>query len=88
MDYLPSDLMQQQPWRTRAACLDHPDSDLWYPETSEYTRAKEARRICRQECPVRVECLADALENDERYGIRGGYTARERFRLIQKGRAA
>jgi WhiB family redox-sensing transcriptional regulator len=32
-------------------------------------------------CPVRAECLAYALEHDERFGIWGGLSERERRRL-------
>lgn len=36
--------------------------------------------ICKN-CPVSVECLEYAMAHDERYGIWGGYTERERRRL-------
>ena len=32
-------------------------------------------------CAVRIECLEYALENDERFGIWGGLSERERRRL-------
>lgn len=37
-------------------------------------------RIC-ESCPVRVECLADAIVRREQYGIRGGLPLRARRRL-------
>ena len=41
---------------------------------------QEAKRIC-QACAVRDECLEFALEHDERFGIWGGLSERERRRL-------
>jgi WhiB family redox-sensing transcriptional regulator len=47
-----------------------------------------ARQVCRS-CPVRVECLADALAEEAeaawRYGVRGGLTAGERAALATGG---
>ena len=40
----------------------------------------EAKRVCRS-CDVRAECLEYALEHDERFGIWGGMSERERRRL-------
>lgn len=48
------------------------------PEKGGSTR--EAKRIC-QACAVRDECLEYALEHDERFGIWGGLSDRERRRL-------
>lgn len=78
-----------EPWRLRAACrgldrdeLFFSDCDRW-PSTA---RDRRAKKIC-FECPVRVECLEDALEYGDRYGIRGGLTANERQREIRRRRA-
>jgi WhiB family redox-sensing transcriptional regulator len=65
------------PWATEARCLNA-DPDVFFPEKGGSTR--EAKRIC-GECPVRVECLEWALENDERFGIWGGMSERERRKL-------
>lgn len=40
-------------------------------------RVSQARAIC-EECPVRMECLEYAVDNNERFGIWGGLTQRER----------
>jgi WhiB family redox-sensing transcriptional regulator len=64
-------------WWTRAACRGK-DADQWFPEKGGGTRA--AKRICGT-CPVQAECLADALERDERFGVWGGLSERERRRL-------
>lgn len=70
-------------WLDFALCAEV-DPELFFPEKGGSTR--EARAVCR-ECPVTSQCLEWALENDERFGIFGGKTERER-RKIQKHRAA
>ena len=65
------------PWQTEAKCLQA-EPDTFFPEKGGSTR--EAKRIC-TDCPVRAECLEYALENDERFGIWGGLSERERRKL-------
>jgi WhiB family redox-sensing transcriptional regulator len=42
-----------------------------------------AKLICRG-CPVRTECLADALDNGIEFGVWGGMTERERRALLRR----
>jgi WhiB family redox-sensing transcriptional regulator len=35
-------------------------------------------------CPVRTECLADALDNRVEFGVWGGMTERERRALLKR----
>jgi WhiB family transcriptional regulator, redox-sensing transcriptional regulator len=72
--------VEPQPWYERAACRGR-DADCFFPEKGGSTRA--AKRIC-QTCVVQVECLEYALANDERFGIWGGMSERERRRLKQR----
>lgn len=65
------------PWGREAKCLEA-DPDSFYPEKGGSTR--EAKRICAL-CTVRDECLEYALANDERFGIWGGMSERERRKL-------
>ena len=65
------------PWSDEAKCLNA-DPDVFFPEKGGSTR--EAKRIC-SECTVRVQCLEYALEHDERFGIWGGMSERERRKL-------
>lgn len=44
---------------------------------------REARSVC-QACPVRLECLADALDNRMDFGVWGGMTERERRALLRR----
>jgi WhiB family transcriptional regulator, redox-sensing transcriptional regulator len=65
------------PWAEDAKCLQA-DPETFFPEKGGSTR--EAKRIC-QSCDVRSECLDYALTNDERFGIWGGMSERERRKL-------
>lgn len=62
------------PWMEQALCAQS-DPDAWFPEKGESVSVP--RRVC-QDCPVRVECLAYAVKNNERDGIWGGLTAYQR----------
>jgi WhiB family redox-sensing transcriptional regulator len=64
-------------WQDRALCAQT-DPEAFFPEKGGSTR--EAKRVCRS-CEVRTECLDYALEHDERFGIWGGLSERERRRL-------
>jgi WhiB family transcriptional regulator, redox-sensing transcriptional regulator len=64
-------------WQERALCAQT-DPEAFFPEKGGSTR--EAKRVCRS-CEVRAECLEYALENDERFGIWGGLSERERRRI-------
>jgi WhiB family transcriptional regulator, redox-sensing transcriptional regulator len=64
-------------WREDALCAET-DPEAFFPEKGGSTR--EAKRVC-SGCSVRAECLESALENDERFGIWGGLSERERRRL-------
>jgi WhiB family redox-sensing transcriptional regulator len=61
-------------WFVDALCAEI-GGDEWYPEKGGTTRA--AKRICAK-CPVREECLEWALQNQERFGVWGGKSERER----------
>lgn len=67
----------EEQWQERALCAQT-DPEAFFPEKGGSTR--EAKRIC-QSCDVRSECLDYALEHDERFGIWGGLSERERRRL-------
>ena len=67
----------EQSWQDRALCAQT-DPEAFFPEKGGSTR--EAKRVCRS-CEVRAECLDYALAHDERFGIWGGLSERERRRL-------
>jgi WhiB family redox-sensing transcriptional regulator len=64
-------------WQTDALCAQT-DPEAFFPEKGGSTR--EAKRICLG-CEVRDACLDYALAHDERFGIWGGLSERERRRL-------
>ncbi|GAB10634.1 WhiB family regulatory protein [Gordonia araii NBRC 100433] len=67
----------EETWQERALCAQT-DPEAFFPEKGGSTR--EAKRIC-SGCEVKAECLDYALHNDERFGIWGGLSERERRRL-------
>ena len=72
-----SDVADEDQWQERALCAQT-DPEAFFPEKGGSTR--EAKRIC-QGCEVKDMCLEYALANDERFGIWGGLSERERRRL-------
>ncbi len=67
-------------WQERALCAQT-DPEAFFPEKGGSTR--EAKKVC-VSCEVRAECLEYALENDERFGIWGGLSERERRKLKRR----
>lgn len=64
-------------WQADALCAQT-DPEAFFPEKGGSTR--DAKQIC-QTCDVQSQCLEYALENDERFGIWGGLSERERRKL-------
>ena len=71
-------------WMDDATCQET-DPEAFFPEKGGSTRP--AKRVC-SACPVRAECLEFALENDERFGIYGGMSERQRRTLKRSRRSA
>jgi WhiB family redox-sensing transcriptional regulator len=66
-------------WAEGAACAErHPD-ELFIRGAAQ----NRAKRICHP-CPVRDECLAEALDNRVKLGVWGGMTERERRALLRR----
>jgi WhiB family transcriptional regulator, redox-sensing transcriptional regulator len=72
-----ADGVEDPGWQERALCAQT-DPEAFFPEKGGSTR--EAKKVCRA-CEVRADCLEYALEHDERFGIWGGMSERERRRL-------
>ena len=72
--------LEDQGWQERALCAQT-DPEAFFPEKGGSTR--EAKRVCLT-CDVRGECLEYALANDERFGIWGGMSERERRKLKKR----
>ena len=67
-------------WQAEALCAQT-DPEAFFPEKGGSTR--DAKRIC-SGCEVKAQCLDYALENDERFGIWGGLSERERRKLKKR----
>lgn len=74
---LPMSESEELDWHERALCAQT-DPEAFFPEKGGSTR--EAKRVCLS-CDVRSDCLEYALMHDERFGIWGGLSERERRRL-------
>jgi hypothetical protein len=72
--------MSDDEFMTRGLCAQT-DPEAFFPAKGAPTEV--AKQIC-QDCEVRAECLAYALEHRERHGVWGGLSERER----RKARAA
>ena len=70
--------VQREDWTMRAKCRGM--EDALFPEASDQKRAK---LVC-SGCPVRYECLAEALDNRIEWGVWGGMTERERRLLLRQ----
>lgn len=73
-------------WMEEGLCAQS-DPDAWYP--GEGGSPVPAQEICNGRerepgCPVRDECLAYALANDERFGVWGGLSEKQRKKLKQR----
>lgn len=73
-------------WMKFAACTSS-YADAWFPAKG--TSTQGAKRICngtgsRPPCPVRDKCLEYALSHDDRFGVWGGKSERERRYLKRR----
>jgi WhiB family redox-sensing transcriptional regulator len=73
-------------WFERAACKGA-DPNIWFPAKSDGTddsdnHGRQAKAICAT-CPVRLDCLVDALQRNEDGGIWGGAGEPTRRALVR-----
>lgn len=64
-------------WQVNAHCAEV-DAEAFFPEHGGSTR--EAKKVCFS-CKVQIECLLYALKNKEHFGVWGGFSENERFKL-------
>jgi WhiB family transcriptional regulator, redox-sensing transcriptional regulator len=74
-------------WQEAAACNQY-DNVLFFGEEGEseldkQNREAHAKTICAQ-CPVLEPCLEFAMETNQKYGIWGGLTDKERASLKRR----
>ena len=73
-------LGQRPAWHDLARCAET-DPEMFFPEKGESVRP--AKRVCAG-CEVQAECLQDALDHGERFGVWGGLSERERRVLARQ----
>ena len=69
-------------WQVHAACRAEPMDTFYSGEEADISRALD---LCRR-CEVRDECLSHAMTHEERFGVWGGTTERERRRFFRNAR--
>jgi WhiB family redox-sensing transcriptional regulator len=69
----------QQDWTARSACRTSDPDELFVTGAAQ----NRAKAVCLG-CPVRTECLGDALDHRVEFGVWGGMTERERRALLRR----
>ncbi|OZM72074.1 transcription factor WhiB [Amycolatopsis antarctica] len=75
-------------WRANARCrVERTDPELFFPVSERGPGARQlaaAKSVCGR-CPVRRECLADAIDAGLDTGVFGGLSETERRNLTRHG---
>jgi WhiB family redox-sensing transcriptional regulator len=66
-------------WASQAQCKQSRPDELFVRGAAQ----NRAKQIC-SGCPVKMECLAEALDNQMEWGVWGGMTERERRAILRK----
>ena len=83
-----ADIETQLDWQEDAACREY-DNILFFgddqgePEFEKQAREARAKAVCHR-CPVAEPCLEFAIETNQKYGIWGGMTDKERASLKRR----
>lgn len=80
--------LEREEWQEQAACRAYENTLFFGPDSSESELEKQGREarakaIC-QTCPVLEPCLEFAMETNQKYGIWGGLTDKERASLKRR----
>lgn len=73
-------VLRPSDWHLDALCAQV-DPEIFFPEKG-YSAAS-ARSICAR-CEVKDRCLAEALDNKERFGVWGGTVPQERLEILRR----
>jgi WhiB family transcriptional regulator, redox-sensing transcriptional regulator len=71
--------MWDDDWASRAQCKQNRPDELFVKGAAQ----NRAKMMC-SGCPVKTECLAEALDNKIEWGVWGGMTERERRAILRK----
>ena len=66
-------------WASQGQCRGSEPDELFVRGAAQ----NKAKQLCAG-CPVRTECLAEALDNEIEWGVWGGMTERERRAILRK----
>lgn len=72
-------IMWNEQWANDALCRAGAPDELFVRGAEQH----KAKAVCAG-CPVRTECLAEALDNRVEWGVWGGLTERERRALLRR----
>jgi len=72
-------------WQAESACRFVEDPAIFYPSPGDTEALWAAKATC-SNCLVLDKCLEYALGNNERYGIWGGKSTRERLLILRAKR--
>lgn len=70
---------EERRWTTEALCASGDPDRLFVTGAAQ----REAAKLCRN-CPVQMQCLADALDNQVEFGVWGGLTERQRRAVLKR----
>jgi WhiB family transcriptional regulator, redox-sensing transcriptional regulator len=73
------DMTWNEDWATLAQCKQSRPDELFVRGAAQ----NRAKTMCAG-CPVKTECLAEALDNRIEWGVWGGMTERERRAVLRK----
>ena len=71
--------MWNDDWAGKGLCNEAGPDELFVRGAAQ----NRAKQMCAA-CPVRTECLAEALDNEIEWGVWGGMTERERRALLRR----
>lgn len=69
--------MWDEQWARKGQCQQAPLDTMYVRGAAQH----QAKRLC-QGCPVKTECLTEALDNRIEWGVWGGLTERERRAVL------
>lgn len=76
---LEAPILDERPWAVFSACREE-DPSIFFAATRDDERA--ALVVC-STCSVQEHCLEFALETNERFGVWGGTTERQRKKMLR-----
>lgn len=78
----PTAAVDPEAWKQHAECRGL-NPDMFLPTRGDNRALEAAKRVCNR-CPVRTECLDYALKMNERTGVWGGVSERQRREMRRK----